>query len=307
MLHISNLQQIVCESRGGYTKPPENSINPELWFEPSLPKGWSILSFHFFVDWKYDPPKVSKQIWMTRLLNYQLCEYNLSPDKNAVLELFNNSPARKEFEKLEEMCLLHGHRIALVLLPEVDSCITDESTVWVIVKNDGYIIYEVNVSKLKEAIRKHSGGLVRMGGKGLTYATSKVECYLSRSDAAFPGDADALIVDSEKSVRFILEYKKHNLNSPIGDHLASKYYRGSDARKYKRLMALSKYYENRTSRKVPVVIFYYSTRAAMIRAQRILSVNNSEIVIGEDTGDMDVSEMSYSEVSEFMFNWLKIL
>ena len=40
------------------------------WLLPSLPEGWSICSFHYFVDWSTDPLEVAGPFLMTRLVEF---------------------------------------------------------------------------------------------------------------------------------------------------------------------------------------------------------------------------------------------
>lgn len=309
-MYISGLQQMVCEDQGRYNASPlKNSVDPESWISSSLPVEWALSSFHFFVDWSCDPPVAGRQIWLTRQLTYSEAEYSSDPDSSDILKVFKEDAARNEFEKIWEVCRVQGHRLALVLLPDVKGReITERSNVWVITKEESadYRVYNIDVSQLKQAVKRHSGGEVRVGGKGLKYATSKVECYLSKSEAAYPGDADAVLIDSNNKIKFIIEYKKHNLTAPISEHLAKKYYAKSDWRKYRRLYALSEFYYNQGLGKVPIIIFYYSTVSPIVRFQEILLADKNDLTIGKDSGDVFIDGWLPETVGDYFFNWLEV-
>ena len=87
-----------------------------------------------------------------------------------------------------------------------------------------------------------------MGGKGLTLGLSTLECYLANDKkdeaAAWPGDADLVLVDSNFTPYAIIEFKKHtpsNRSFSFDDQKLSNYYRwgednwSQDGRKYNRL------------------------------------------------------------------------
>lgn len=267
------------------------------------------MSFHFFVDWNSHPPVVADQIWMTRQLRFDSNVNLANVHDSDIWDIFNKSSSKQEFDDLEMICSSHGCKLAAILLPEIQvSAISDQTPVWVIGKlgSENYKIAQITISSLKNAIQKHSGGPVWVGSKGLTYGTSAVECYLSKSDAAFPGDADAVIVDSQNRVRCVIEYKKHTLSAPIGEHLMTKYYQQSDRRKYQRLNALAKRYEKFLQQSVPLVVLYYSTQQPIIRLQEIGSLDNNSATISRDTGDIVIDGCSQKAISDYVVRWLEV-
>lgn len=304
-MYIAPLQQALCANRSQITKGPE----PGDWITPSLPNGWRLLSFHFFVNWGHTPPMVANQIWMTRQLKTNFLELaNISDDD--ILSMFCEGASRQEFEDLELACAPCGHKVSAILLPEISaSDITDNTPVWVVARREGqeFRIKRITIFLLKQAIQTHSGGPVHVGSKGLTYGTSAVECYLSNSDAAFPGDADALIVDDKNQVHCVVEYKKHTLSSPIGKHLVAEYYPHPDARKYQRLAALAERYGLYLKKRIPLVVLYYSTNTPIIRLQEIGSLDALRVVISRDTGDVSILGQPPKSISDNVVAWLGIL
>ncbi|ECG8589557.1 hypothetical protein FNI11_07290 [Salmonella enterica subsp. salamae] len=297
-MYIAPLQQALCADRCQITRGPE----PGNWIVPSLPDGWRLLSFHFFVDWRQTPPIVADRIWMTRQLRFEAGDSFDTINDEKILRQFYAGPTNRDFEDLERACAPCGHVVSTILLPEIPvTDIHDHTPVWAIDRrqNGDLRIIRGVVQHLKNAIQHHSGGPVHVGNKGLTYGTSAVECYLSRSDAAFPGDADAVIVDAQNQIRCIIEYKKHTLNAPIGQHLAGRYYPHPDGRKYQRLEALAARCRNALSSPVPLIVLYYSTRTPVIRLQEIGNLNATGITIKRDSNDMRI----HDSISDDVVNW----
>lgn len=279
--------QALCADRRQVTM----GVDPLQWIVPALPPGWSVRSFHFFVDWSMTPLSVGTEIWLTRLLVPDpgtACDQLAESD---VMAAFVQSGASEELLALARLCDRYGHVAIGVVLPEVPSAaVSDQTPVWLVTVQNGQdlVIRRCGLAELRQQIRQNSGGPVHVGAKGLTYGTSAVECYLSRSDSAYPGDADAVLVDANDNARFVIEFKKHTVNAPIGDHLASRYYPVPDGRKYQRLYALVSTLQRRTPA-VGFSVLYYSTRSPSIRLQVINNVTPQSLVVSHDTGDLSTS------------------
>lgn len=296
---IAPLQQARCTDRCRITDGPE----PGNWIVPSLPDGWRLVSFHFFVYWNRTPLAVADRIWMTRQLRLDVGDTlnNISEDK--ILAQFYGGTTFQEFAELERIFAPCGQQVSAILLPEIPvGDINDNTPIWAIIRgqNGEPQILKCSVRDLKKCIQHHSGGPVSVGNKGLTYGTSAVECALSGTNAAFPGDADAVIVDDQDRIRYIIEYKKHTLNTPIDEHLVTKYYPFPDGRKYQRLEALAARYRRSQSSHIPLVVLYYSTKKPEIRLQEITSMDATNIYIDADSKDRLVDE----DTSSAVVNWL---
>lgn len=302
-MQIKPLQQVKCVVDCTITPGP----NPDGWITPSLPAGWRLVSYHFFVNWGNEPPTVASRIWMTRQLWLDPGETLDSIRKADVLAAFSASSAREEFEDLERIFAPCGQQVSAILLPEIPvSDINDDTPIWVIIRGyDGEpSVLKFPLRWLKSLIQQYSGGPVKIGYKGLKIATSAVECHLSRTNALFPGDADAVIVDNQSRIRYIIEYKKHTKNEPISNHLVTRYYLKSDKRKYQRLQALAAHYRLAQQSAIPLVVLYYSTREPeIIRLQQIIGMDDERIYIGEDSGEMPVK----NNTSATVVNWLRSL
>ena len=303
---VSPLRQALCSDRSQVTDDPD----PGRWLSADmLPAGWAVHGFHFFVDWRHNPPFVGDTFLMTRLVDFEKDEDPKSVGEGDVLKAFVDAGLPGEFEALERICANYGRKLVPVLLPECETGALNEGTPFWIVSGGGdreLTITRSTVSGLKIAIRKHSGGPVRVGEKGLTYGTSAIECLLSLTDAAYPGDADAVVVDGNGHVRYVIEFKKHTLSAPLGEHLAGRYYPAPDGRKYQRLHALASSFERADRGAAPLVIFYYSTKVPLIRLQLVGALNSQRMKIDRDSGDVRIEGMNDGEVADTVMAWLDI-
>lgn len=301
-MKIVPLQQALCEDRRKISYGPD----PSDWITPSLHEGWRLVSYHFFVDWGYRPPEVATRLWMTRQLQLEEGETLDSITKDDIKVAFYSTSTCREFEDLERIFTPLGQQVSVVLLPEISvSDINDDMPMWAIIRYyDQYpLILKCRISRMKALIQQHSGGPVSVGTKGLKFGTSAVECSLSTSDAAFPGDADAVIIDDRNQIRYIIEYKKHTLHEPMRNYLVDRYYPIPDGRKYQRLEALAAYYRSSQHATIPLVVLYYSTKKDEIRLQQIDSMDDKHIYISKDSGDISVDNNTSSDV----VTWLETL
>ena len=303
---ISPLRQALCRDRSRATDDPD----PGRWLAAeTLPIGWAVHGFHFFVDWRHDPPVVGDKFLLTRLVDFEDGEDPLSVTEGDVLKAFGDAGLPVEFEALGRVCTKYGKKVVPVLLPECATSALNDATPFWIVSGGGdreLAIARSTVSGLKNAIRKYSGGPVCIGEKGLIYGTSAIECLLSLTDAAYPGDADAVVVDGGGRVRYVIEFKKHTLTAPLGEHLAGRYYPKPDGRKYRRLHALASALEKSGHGTVPLVIFYFSTRHPVIRLQLVGGLNMRSLQIVRDSKDVRIDGMNDREVADAVMEWMGI-
>ena len=304
-MKVSQLRLANCNDRSRVAGGPD----PMNWLLPSLPEGWSVCSFHYFVDWTTDPLEVAGPFIMTRLVEFDDGEDPDTVDAQRVLDAFRNSGFVPEYEQLRGVCANYGKEALVILLPErAVNKITDRTPTWTVVHREpaGLKIEAYPLAKLKESIRNHSGGSVLIGRKGLIWGTSAIECYLSRTDAAYPGDADAVVVDENGLVRHVIEFKKHTVPAPIGKHLAKHYYPSPDGRKYQRLDALVSYFNGIRPTDSSLGILYYSTRKPQLRVQLVDQLSAQRIEIARDTGDVNIDGKNDLEVSRMVAAYLGV-
>ena len=305
-MKVSPLWLASCRDRSEI----QQARDPGRWLaEDTLPAGWVVHGFHFFVNWQTDPLDVGDTFLLTRLVVFDEGEDPLSVTESDILTAFRDAGLPDKFGSLRRVCVKYGKELVSVLLPECETAVLNDATPFWTVKgnqNGELIIARSTVLGLKNAIRKHSGGPVLIGKKGLIYSTSAIECILSLTDAAYPGDADAVVIDGDDHVRHIIEFKKHTLSAPLGEHLADRYYPKPDGRKYKRLHALASAFESSGYGAVSLIILYYSTRASEIRLQMIDEVSQESLKVGKDSGDVCIEGKSDQEVADTVMTWLGI-
>jgi len=231
------------------------SGEPEEWATPGMQNefGFSAIpAFDFFINWT--TYSVQPEIWTKRLVSeaqspWPILEYE------TLMTALKQCDQEDRIRDLVEFAKHYSLNLKIMMFPESPNWSTTPKP---IVNLD--LIREtaeiVELTDVMISIRNLSGGPVRIGQKGLNYGTSSLECYLSRTDALWPGDADAVLTDSPSAVKAIIEYKKHNLATPISAQKLSNYYPRPDLRKYMRLAMLRDYLDSGA----PLLIVYYPTR-----------------------------------------------
>ena len=139
---------------------------------------------------------------------------------------------------------------------------------------------EITIIKFKKRIRELSRGPVPIGEKGLYWGTSRLECFLSKTDSAYPGDVDFVLLDRNRDVSGIIEFKKHTKSEPISEQKLGNYYPSPDGRKYDRLAILRDYFDV----SIPLLCLYYPTRTSF-------SEGRLELLAGTN-GDLKTSAAS---------------
>ena len=298
-MKVSQLRLAPCNDRSRVEGGPD----PMNWLLPSLPEGWSICSFHYFVDWTTDPLEVAGPFLMTRLVEFDGGEDPDTVDARHVLDAFHSNGFAPQYEQLRRICANYGKEARVILLPECNvNRITNKTPIWTVAQDEPADpeIGTYLLAGLRRSIQNYSGGPVPIGEKGLTLGTSAVECFLSRTDAAYPGDADAVVVDENGLVRHVIEFKKHTLDAPIGEYLAQRYYPAPDGRKYRRLDALVSDLNSIQHTGSTLGILYYSTARPQIRLQIVEKLGAQRIEIARDTGDVNIDGKSHREISEMV-------
>ena len=158
-MKVSQLQLANCNDRSRVAGGPD----PMNWLLPSLPEGWSVWSFHYFVDWTTDPLEVAGPFIMTRLVEFDGGEHPDTVDAQRVLDAFRRSGFAPQYEQLRGVCANYGKEARVVLLPECAvNKITDKTPTWTVAHREpaGLEIGTYPLARLKESIKNHSGGSV---------------------------------------------------------------------------------------------------------------------------------------------------
>lgn len=291
--------QALCSDRRITSR---ESPDPYVWLRRSVPDSWSIFTFHFFVDW--NRCAVGRELWLTRLLVPDTLESLLSTRDDAIRRLLYSSGFIEELRQLSQFAQVYGQTVFGVLLPEVGQTeLNLQTPVWRV--DVGHAsLSKLSLHDLMQLIRQLSGGPVKMGTKGLTWGNSSVECFLATTNACYPGDVDAVVVDATNRVRFVLEFKKHTLTSALDEHLVTRYYRKKDYRKYTRLWLLTEHYR-RLSPDTPFLILYYGTSQPVIRIQRIEAFERTTVRVGYDSGTLNLTSIDSESVSSVVKQQLR--
>jgi len=252
-----------CDNRAQMARINPVYGEPDQWTTSTnlVSEGLSAISFDFFIDWSANPLVAGNELWIKRITRLDVDQLTSAHVLQGALDCGDDLGALGAFAArygFNSRYMIFRDRVDWVNAPEQLLAAT--------LVNDGFTLGVHSLAQIKNAIRKYSGGPVRIGGKGLMYGTSSLECHLSRTDALWPGDADCVLSSTKSSEAVaLLEFKKHNLETPLADENIQKYMR-QDARKWQRLGLL------RDRIAAPLFCVYYSTNRNVehIKVERLV-------------------------------------
>jgi len=240
--------------------PKANSISggPDDWFSNNLLSRHDLtsVSFDFFVDWRTE--KVGDDLWIKRIVDEKIDNWPVT-NPTLIKEWLDDSEDNTAIKRFCLFSKLNGFTLNYILFKDSENWNDPNSPIVRVQLDENGGIQSVllqNLKDVKEAIKRNSGGPVSIGSKGLTFGTSSLECFLSRTDSLWPGDIDSLVLNKLPNPVAIIEYKKHTLDTDIKDQELSNYYPYPDERKYKRLWLFK---ERLAKFAVPLIVCYYST------------------------------------------------
>lgn len=239
--------------------PDEHDIvrGPETWLTDDLLNQYQLkqIAFDFFVNWSNNT--ISPEFWVKRVADSE--PITLESVQQKIYECDGQE---------------YVFNLASFLNGNLKYKIMRESTDWVsynknhelrpkpildvLINKNGEVkeIKKVDLKTHMEQIRTLSGGSTMIGPKGLKFANTTLECFLSKTDAPWPGDVDMMLLNNSNEAIAILEFKKHTLNAKIEEHMFGRYYPKPDARKYNRLALL----RDSINSSIPIIVIYYPTK-----------------------------------------------
>ena len=290
-----------CDNRAPAPTHPFSG-EPEEWLADTYlePHGLVGLTFDFFVNWR--TRTTSNRLWIKRIVEpsitpWPVVSHDLS---NAIYQC----DGEQKVKQLCEFAAKHDMSCHYFLFKESGDWENSPAPIVAVsFRADGLVtdVREVELSILMHRIQVHAGGHVPVGRKGLILGTSTLECYLANDKkdegAAWPGDADLVLVDSNFAPHAIIEFKKHTLKTPIADQKLSNYYLqgdrwSPDGRKYNRLAMLRGYLSGNAP-PLPIVVVYFPTKKCIdqVKLERVegapwrLRAGNSTLVPLPKTSD----------------------
>lgn len=217
-----------CDDREELSKRHEVAGDAEEWFSWELLNEYQLsgVNFDFFVNWtSWTHGKISNEFWVKR----NVSEDEIKSVSAEVIQDLIYSCDSEEFVK--DLALLAKGSLKYKLFREsVDwANQTDDQSPILSVDIDATgrvsAVRREKLGTLMRQIQILSGGTVGVGTKGLKYSYTNLECFLSKTDAAWPGDVDLILLDNEKKPIAILEFKKHNKHDEIEKHKFEVYYK----------------------------------------------------------------------------------
>ena len=297
-ISVISLFQARCDNRQIGTR---SSVDPIQWIEAAIPDTVTNYSFHFLVKWTADPCELTGPLLLTRLVTASNPDKLQTASNDEVLEAFCGTGGEHHLRELTCLAALAATPAVGVLLGEMEVALLDaDSPAWLVdlggVPECPLRIERITLADLSERISRHRGGPASLGLKGLTFGTSAVECWLSRTRNLYPGDCDCLLTENGRPI-CVLEMKKHTLSEPIGNRLASRYYPSPDGRKYDSLLALQRRFGAECGWELPLAVVYYATRFRGFRIQ-VLQRRGMSLYALKDSGDQDCTRLGAKEIGQ---------
>lgn len=299
-----------CDNRSIVARDHPVLGGPVNWAPPgtSIMNRLAWLSFDFFVDWGSAETPVGNHLWLKIPVRRPFFDEICGIEGEKIRELLLNE---SEFVQLVRFGKQQGFAISAIIFDD-NGDFQSEFNAWIFTvqsASKSFSCRKLTLGELMSLIRKHSGGPVRVGSKGLIYGTSRLECFLSKTDAAWPGDVDALLVDSTMNfeAKAIFEFKKCTNRARVDfcNERLGNYYPYPDKRKYDRLAYLGE--RMSAGGALPIHIVFYSNQAE----ERRLIFEIAEIsdrsrqlrVVYRKV--YDVAPHNYQDVRELMLDHLK--
>ena len=285
-----------CDNRTRRANTHPFSGEPEEWLADTYLERYSLegFTFDFFVNWSNY--SISNQLWIKRVVERTFNPWPIT-SSGEILNGIYQCDGEEKVKNLCEFAHRYGMSCHYFLFKESPNPRNPPAPI-IEARFDGsgsvVDVQEVELSNLMRHIQELAGGPVPIGRKGLILGTTTLECFLSRTDAAWPGDADLVLVDSSFTPRAIIEFKKDTRGHPIFREGLSNYYPRPDGRKYNRL-ALFRDYLTDDAGTLPIVVLYYSviqsTRQVKLEcidgAAGSLTAAHSELVPHPNVNDED--------------------
>lgn len=137
----------------------------------------------------------------------------------------------------------------------------------------------INLKGLEAGIKKYRGRSFK-SVKSLSSANSNLECHLAnQTNNPWPGDIDAIITEKKSGlVKSIIEFKTHNIDSPIEDEFIGKYGK-QDWRRFEVLYNLQSQIENAQGLRPKIFFVVWGTQQIDNHARvKVDEIANGEVL-----------------------------
>ncbi|CAH6828293.1 hypothetical protein [Vibrio mediterranei] len=265
-----------CSDRSIKARTNTLSGGPEDWFtEVHLSQlGIQSISFDFFVNWQRNV--FMRTIWFKRFIDINTRSLIQRDDwQESLITRLIEHEGPSQLSNLFNFCCSQEIFADFLVFNERFWNENDPIIYARLTSPTSFDVKAISLNQLKLKISHGTGRPFNIGQKGLFYSTSNLECYLSRTDTPYPGDADILLWNRNRNGFKLIEFKKHNLKDPIHSQKLSNYYPRPDGAKYRRLHILSQYLPN-----TQLYTLYYTTDNRFQTKIELNSVSGSNLSEG---------------------------
>jgi hypothetical protein len=236
-----------CANRATLPRTNPNYGEPDSWFQANClsSTGYISLSFDFFVDWSSRAvafPPVRDTIWVKRIATSPIVGL---PNAQQLSTLQNQAQATGvDLAAMSAFAACYGLHAKLAVIYDNVKWATNPSDLLFIGIEQGVLVSPqlLPLSTVMSQIQSLTGRAWSVGSKGLFYGTSALECFLSTSGAAWPGDCDSVLWDSARGrAKCLIEFKKHTPSGapgPAARQTVATYFQ-TDRPKWARLLSLA--------------------------------------------------------------------
>lgn len=216
---------------------------------------------HFLLLREYDASCNLRDIWQS-VFDEMLCGNRLCQARIAIANDMNIPFSI--FLIPEDYPYLNQDKTALIINNITDCCN---------IPRNHFMIS--NMREFISFINNFRGGPFKYKAKGLSAANTKFECYLANEYGytPFPGDLDGLLIRDNRALA-ILEFKTHNLDTPIEDQYLGQYGK-EDWRRIEVLHNLKEYLN------VPIYVIFWGPKHSNVKIDKIIKlgeVKDSRVV-----------------------------
>lgn len=303
-LRFVDVSTIVCPNQ--FVNNPPSDPLPFKWLRDSLPNELDIVDFNGFVV-----NFLKKTI--TALFIKKEYEYDLTSEitvKN-ITELCNNDELKNDLIKRLMISKIFDIPLFLICWPKnyphyLHDTIPKPVLIFKLNLILGNVVLENILQGVTDDLQKFIYSYRNFkftNVKPLYTAKSYMECYLSTTSFPWPGDLDGIIFNKNNNqILSILEFKTHNLDTPIENESASKY-QSQDFRRFRVLEYLQTHVST-IQQDLPSLLFIVWGTKSIHKKIKIQKIHN-QLVIEQDYVDSPLFSKDSLSFSKLVLNMSK--
>lgn len=263
--------------------PPSKDL-PFQWLNSGLKLTHAEISLIDLAGYVVDFRESGKITAIMENLEYPYSDFN-DINRDSLNQYLNNSSVKNDWKLRIKIADIFKIQLYIILWPinypyEKDESIKNPIFILRASTANGIIttklIEKGDLNEFESFIKKLRNGYSFQRVKPLNSAKTYMECYLANRSGSnknpWPGDLDGILIDNDTNeIKVLLEFKTHNLDTPIREEDSGKY--GTiDERRF-RVLTICQGHVGRIQSEKPLILFIvWGTKPAheKIKIQAIL-------------------------------------